>query len=132
MSGDLLPAIHNLIFVHTFRHPAQQIKQALPYLKWLPRHIDGRNIPITVSDMEMEQFISVTRNYNEHLIYLRPEELDLNKGTPVRILGGPFDGVEGTFMKVKGSRRKRVVVMIKGIVGVAMAEVTPDLLEVLQ
>lgn len=132
MSRELLPAIHNLIFVHTFRHTAQQIKQDLPYLQWLTRHIDGRNIPITVSDMEMEQFISVTRNYNEHLIYLRPEELDLNKGTPVRILGGPFDGVEGTFMKVKGSRRKRVVVMIKGIVGVAMAEVTPDLLEVLQ
>lgn len=132
MSRELLPAIHNLIFVHTFRHTAQQIKQDLPYLQWLTRHIDGRNIPITVSDMEMEQFISVTRNYNEHLIYLRPEELDLNNGTPVRILGGPFDGVEGTFMKVKGSRRKRVVVMIKGIVGVAMAEVTPDLLEVLQ
>ena len=79
----------------------------------------------------MEQFIAVTNTYNEHLIYIQPDEIDLRKGTPVRILGGPFNGFEGTFIKVKGSRTKRVVVMLKGIVGVAMAEITPDLLEVL-
>lgn len=72
------------------------------------------------------------RTATKKLIYLRPDEVDLYKGTPIRILGGPFNGIEGTFIKLRGHRNRRVVVMLKGIVGVAMAEVTPDLIEVLE
>lgn len=131
MSRELLPAIHNLIFVRGSKPCVSQAKKDILWLQWLTRPEDGKNVPVTVPDKDMEQFIAVTNKYNEHLIYIQPDEIDLRKGTPVRILGGPFNGFEGTFIKVKGSRKKRVVVMLKGIVGVAMAEITPDLLEVL-
>ena len=131
MSRELLPAIHNLIFVRGSKPCVSQAKKDILWLQWLTRPEDGKNVPVTVPDKDMEQFIAVTNTYNEHLIYIQPDEIDLRKGTPVRILGGPFNGFEGTFIKVKGSRKKRVVVMLKGIVGVAMAEITPDLLEVL-
>lgn len=131
MARELLPAIHNLIFVRGSKPCVSQAKKDIPWLQWLTRPEDGKNVPVTVPDKDMEQFIAVTNTYNEHLIYIQPDEIDLRKGTPVRILGGPFNGFEGTFIKVKGSRKKRVVVMLKGIVGVAMAEITPDLLEVL-
>ena len=131
MARELLPAIHNLIFVRGSKPCVSQAKKDILWLQWLTRPEDGKNVPVTVPDKDMEQFIAVTNTYNEHLIYIQPDEIDLRKGTPVRILGGPFNGFEGTFIKVKGSRTKRVVVMLKGIVGVAMAEITPDLLEVL-
>lgn len=131
MARELLPAIHNLIFVRGSRPEIQSVKQGVLYLQWLTRPMDGKNVPLTVPDRDMERFIEVTETFNEHLIYLRPEEVDLQKGTPVRILGGQFNGMEGTFVKVRGARKKRVVVMLKGIIGVALAEVTPDLLEVL-
>ena len=131
MSRELLPAIHNLIFVRGSKPCVSQAKKDILWLQWLTRPEDGKNVPVTVPDKDMEQFIAVTNTYNEHLIYIQPDEIDLRKGTPVRILGGPFNGFEGTFIKVKGSRKKRVVVMLKGIVGVAMAEITPDLLDVL-
>lgn len=131
MSRELLPAIHNLIFVRGSKPCVSQAKKDILWLQWLTRPEDGKNVPVTVPDKDMEQFIAVTNTYNEHLIYIQPDEIDLRKGTPVRILGGPFNGFEGTFIKVKGSRKKRVVVMLKGIVGVAMAEITPDLLEIL-
>lgn len=131
MARELLPAIHNLIFVRGSKPCVSQAKKDILWLQWLTRPEDGKNVPVTVPDKDMEQFIAVTNTYNEHLIYIQPDEIDLRKGTPVRILGGPFNGFEGTFIKVKGSRKKRVVVMLKGIVGVAMAEITPDLLEVL-
>ena len=129
---ELVPAVRNLIFVRSRQEELQAIKTDIPYLQWLTRPDDGRNIPIIVPDRDMEQFIKVTQDSNEKLIYLRPDEVDLCKGTPIRILGGPFNGIEGTFIKLRGHRNRRVVVMLKGIVGVAMAEVTPDLIEVLE
>lgn len=131
MVRELRPAVHNLIFVHGTKTHIYRIKQEITWLQWLTRPDNGKNVPVNVPDRDMEQFIAVTNTYNEHLIYIRPEEIDLRKGTPVRIIGGQFDGFEGVFIKVKGARKKRVVVMLKGILGVAMAEVTPDLLEIL-
>ena len=129
---ELVPAVHNLVFVHARQEDIQKIKKDIPFLQWLTHPSEGRNLPIVVPDRDMEQFIQVTRDSNEQLVYLRPDEIDLKKGTPIRILGGPFNGIEGTFIKIHGHRNRRVVVMLKGLVGVAMAEVTPDLLEVIR
>ena len=129
---ELVPAVHNLIFVHARQEEIQEIKKDIPFLQWLTQPSEGRNLPIVVPDRDMEQFIQVTRDSNEKLVYLRPDEIDLRKGTPIRILGGPFNGIEGTFIKIQGHRNRRVVVMLKNIIGVAMAEVTPDLIEVLE
>lgn len=128
---ELRPAVHNLVFVHAAKSAIQQLKQTIPFLQWLTRPEGGRNVPLVVPDWEMEDFITVTGTFNEHLTFLRPEEVDLRKGTAVRIVGGPFDGVEGRFLKVRGSRCKRVVLMLNGIVGVAIADVKPDLLELI-
>lgn len=129
---ELIPAVHNLIFVHARQEEIQSVKNNIPYLQWLTMPCEGRNVPIIVPDKDMEQFIRVTQDSNEKLVYLRPDEIDLRKGTQVRILGGPFNGVEGTFIKIHGHRNRRIIVMLKGIVGVAMAEITPDLIEVLE
>lgn len=129
---ELVPAVHNLIFVHARQEEIQEIKKDIPFLQWLTHPSEGRNLPIIVPDRDMEQFIQVTRDSNEKLVYLRPDEIDLRKGTPIRILGGPFNGIEGTFIKIQGHRNRRVVVMLKNIIGVAMAEITPDLIEVLE
>ena len=48
----------------------------------------------------------------------------------VCIHGGKLDGVKGVFMRVKGKRNRRVVVMLEGIMGIS-AEVHPDLIEVI-
>lgn len=79
----------------------------------------------------MEQFIRVSRTGDDGLVYLKPEEINLGKGTRVRILGGAFDGVEGLFLKVKGRRSRRVVVLVDHVSAVAVSEVSPDLIEVL-
>ena len=69
--------------------------------------------------------------YNDHLLYFRPEELNLSKGTRVRVTGGDFAGQEGIFLKVKGARDRRVVIEIQGVIAVAMATIHPDLIEVI-
>ena len=128
-----LPAVSNLIFVRTMRLVIQETKKYIPFLQYLTRPEGGRNIPIIVPDGQMNQFIAVCRSREEKLVYLAGDEINrLGKGTRVRIIGGVFDGVEGTLVRVQGCRRRRVVVQVQGIVAVVLAEVEPDLIEVIE
>ena len=128
---QLVPAVHNLIFVHTTRERIKQLKQGVDFLQYRTRPENGKNIPITVPHRDMQQFIAITEKNNEELIYLTPGEIDLKKGTRVRVHGGPFDGTTGLFIKIRGKRSKRVVIEIEGLTAVALAEITPDLIELL-
>ena len=125
-------AISNLIFVYTTRKNIQELKSKIPYLHYLTTQVQGRNIPITVPEYQMTQFITVCNTYNDKLVYLTPEEVNLDKGTRIRIVGGSLDGIEGTFVRVATGRKKRVIVMIEGIVGVMLSEVSDGFIQPLQ
>lgn len=128
----LVPAINNLIFVYTTKERIQAFKSVIEYLQYLTKHIDGKNIPITVPESQMQQFMAVCDTYNENLVYLSPDEINLEKGTPVKIIGSVFDGIEGTFVKVDKGRKKRVVVMIQGLTAVMIADFEDGYLQVLE
>lgn len=126
---ELVPAVTNLIFVHATPTTIKEAKVKTGYLQYI---IDSRSKEkIIVPDDQMERFITVTSICHEKTIYLKPEEVDLRKGTLVRILGGPFDGVEGVFVKIKGVRSRRVVVSLHGIAAVVTAEIEPDLIKLI-
>lgn len=127
---ELIPAIHNLIFVKTTKTIIQEAKQQILFLQYYTRPENGKNVPIVVPEAQMRQFIVVCNTDNEKLIFLKPGEVDLKKGTKVRIHGGALDGIEGFFIKLQGVRDKRVVVQIDGITAVATAVVKSDLIEV--
>lgn len=126
----LMPVISNLLFARTSRSYLQEIKTGVHYLQYRTRVENGRNVPIIVPDSQMKQFMAVCETHNEQLIYLAPDEINLAKGTPVRVVGGVFDGVEGVFVKVKGVRSRRVVVQVEGV-AVATAEIEPEYIEVI-
>lgn len=128
----LVPAINNLIFVYTTKEQIQSLKTLVTYLQYLTNPVDGRNLPIIVPEHQMQQFMAVCNTYNEKLIYLSPSEVRLEKGTPVRIIGSAFDGIEGTFVKVDKCRKKRVVVMVGGITAVALVELTDGYIQVIE
>ena len=127
----LKPAIHNLLFIHAAKGDVQRFKARLPYLQYMTFRENGHNVPIVVKDKEMSQFIDVTQNSGLNCVYFKPEELNLARGARVRIHGGPLDGKEGIFIKVKGRRSKSVVLAISNVIAVAFAQVSPDYLEVI-
>jgi transcription antitermination factor NusG len=126
----LVPVVHNLIFVHACPSEVQRVKSQVTYLQYITDTRSGKKI--IIPDVEMQRFIAVAGSYNDHLLYFQPEELNLSKGTKVRITGGDFEGQEGVFLKVKGARDRRVVVEIQGVIAVAMATIHPDLIEVIK
>ena len=126
----LVPVVHNLIFVHARPSELKRVKSQVAYLQYITDTRSGRKI--IIPDGEMQRFIAVAGTYNDHLLYFQPDELNLSKGTKVRVTGGDFAGQEGIFLKVKGARDRRVVVEIQGVIAVAMATIHPDLIEVIK
>lgn len=100
------------------------------YLQYITDTRSGQKI--IIPDQEMQRFIAVAGTYHEQLLYFRPDELNLSKGTKVRVTGGDFEGQEGIFLKVKGARDRRLVIKIQGVIAVAMASIHPDLIEVIK
>ena len=126
----LVPVIRNLVFVHARPSEVQRFKSQITYLQYITDTRSGQKI--IIPDHDMQRFIAVAGTYNDHLLYFQPEELNLSKGTKVRITGGDFEGQEGVFLKVKGVRDRRVVIAIQGIIAVALATIHPDLIEVIE
>ena len=126
MVKRLVPSVHNLIFIHTTPSEMVEYKKTtnLPI-----RYIMNREThkPIIVPSNEMENFIKVAGTYDEKLIYINPDPGDFTKGERVRIIGGPFAGAEGLFVRIKGDRR--VLVNILGLVAVATTYVHPSMIE---
>lgn len=128
----LSPAIPNVIFVHSNRKGIREFKEYFPALQYCYCHsVDGRDYPLVVTDKDMNSFMTVARQMEEDIVYHNPNEIQLEKGDRVKVHGGPFDGLEGTLLKVKGKRSKRVVVKIDGLVAISAAEISPDLIEVI-
>ncbi len=123
---ELVPAIHNLIFIRITTDGMKELKQTtlLPIRYIMDKE---NNEPLTVPDIQMKNFIAVAGTRNEQLIYLEPQPYNFTKGDRVRVTGGIFEGAEGYFMRIKGDRR--VVVSIKGIAAVATAFIHPSLVE---
>ena len=123
-------AVHNYIFVRSTREVIDDLKTfRLPILRYVMHQQNGENQIMTVPESQMRNFIAVAANIDEPVIFLSPEEVALSKGDKVRIKDGVFMGVEGTFMRVKNTRDRRVVVKIDGITAVATASIPSALVE---
>lgn len=122
-----VPAINNYIFIFTTSARVQELKvemeETIP-IRFLYNPITKK--PQIIRKKEMEDFILVAGSLDEQLVYLKPGEVNLSKGDKVKIIAGPFKGVEGTFIRIKGDRR--VVVAIEGLMAVATTFIHPSLI----
>jgi transcription antitermination factor NusG len=124
----LQPLINNFIFVKSSKEflssHIEKIKQRFSIEHSLYyRDLGSREI-IVVPENEMLNFIAVASFKNEDIIYLSNKEVNICKGTRVRIIGGLFEGVEGIYIRIQGNRR--VVVSIPNFLSVATTFVEPE------
>ncbi len=118
--------IPNLLFVYTNDEKAEEyIKNtpALSYLTYYYNHFelndDQKNPPLTVSCKEMENFILATCNKNKHLKFVNEEQCHYKGGEIVKVIEGPFKGVEGKVARVSGQQRVIVSITNVGLVSTA-------------
>ena len=128
-SLEEVPFIHDLLFVHSSREALDPIvnkKRTLQY-----RYIFGGFCePMVVPTAEMEKFICAVRSTEAPRYYLPEEVTPQMYGHKIRIVGGNLDGYEGNLITTRGSKTKRLLVEIPGIL-FAGVEVEPDFLQIL-
>lgn len=125
----LVPAVSELVFVYDSQDVISEFKsQCTKKVYWLTRPTAEGSERIIVPEKDMEDFIRITQQHEQEVTYFKPDELPYSKGDHIRIHGGPFDGVEGILMKVRGKRERHLMVSIPGIAA-AMVTIRPDLVE---
>lgn len=124
-------AVHNYIFIRTTKEVLRGLKtDQLPWLRYIMQtESNGCFSPQIVPEDQMNSFIAVVGCSDERILFLQPEEIDLTKGDSVRVVAGPFAGVEGVFMRVQKKHEKRVVIKIDGITAVATTSLPGILVE---
>lgn len=120
-----VPALSNLIFVRdSMEHITllKQTRQEAEPLRYMMRHaldpLHDANEVIVVPDRQMDNFLRVAAGPEDEYTYLTPNELQGHEQGSVKIVSGPFKGVEGVIKRVHGN--KQVVVELEGLGGITI------------
>ena len=129
--------IPNLLFAYTTENKAEEYVKNTPplsYLTYYYNHFDiddqHRNPPLIIPCDEMDRFIKATCNMNKHLLFVDPSHCHYKSGDMVRIIDGPFKGVEGKVARIQG--QQRVVVSLSKIGLISTAYIPSAFLQVIE
>lgn len=123
----VVPAVNNLCFVRAGKEELdRKIEEA--GLKSYVHYIWDRSTrnAIYVRDKAMDDFIRVASAEGEDIVYIPEVSSKLREGQRVKILEGPFAGVEGTVVRLR--RSQRVMVELKGMLAVATSYIPKNML----
>lgn len=118
--------IPNLVFAYTTEEKAKKYVSDTPALSFLTFYYnhfktddEQKNPPLIVPCVEMRRFIHATCNRNKHLLFMDSSQCHYKSGETVKVIDGPFTGVEGKVARVSG--QQRVVISLSQIGLVATA-----------
>ena len=126
-----VPAINNLCFARGSRTMLETVfleKGMKEYVSFIWERATRK--PIVVRDKAMADFIKVSETRYEDIVFLLDVSSKLRAGQRVRVMSGPFAGVEGIVVRVKRSRR--VMVELPGMLAVATGYIPDSDLEILE
>ena len=121
-----LPLLPNFLFAKTTLSVLEQFLKSSPDLNFITFYYnhfnkkpDGKNPPLVVPKESMDNFIKLTSIDDEHILLIDKVNGTYKQGDYVRIIDGPFKGIEGRVTKITG--QKRVIVELPGFCSVATA-----------
>ena len=125
LKKDMVPVIPDLLFVRSTRKQLDPIVEKTPTLQYRYGRGNSFRHPMTVPFKEMECFIKIATS-SLSPTYFMPEEITPDMiGKKISVVGGTLDGCEGYLITVRGSKRKRILMEISGILAVR-ADVDPE------
>lgn len=126
-----VPVIHDLLFVHSRRESLDHAVERTPTLQYRYLKGGGYREPAVVRDADMDKFVNAV-NSTVTPKYYTPDELTPGMiGSRVRIIGGPLNGYEARLLNIRGSRKKRIMVELPGVI-VAGVEVKPEYIQIIK
>ena len=116
-------------------HPSVSLNQLAPEVKKKEFCYDKATFRyvITIPERQMDMFIKTVTNRNTRTVpFMKPSEIDLEKGDKVKIIGGPYDGVEGILESQKGKDGGTVYVHILNFIATRTTEIRPEFIQILE
>lgn len=92
----------------------------------------GRKEHATISDRAMENFRKIALYYSNSLPFYPLDNVDLEDGDLVRVVEGPFAGLEGYFFPKARSAYGRIVLQIAKNIGTAVFDVSTKYIQIVQ
>lgn len=131
-SRQLLPAISGLVFVKGGRKQLLDFRNEsrLRDYMFLKSHImhDGTLQYVVVRDADMDNFRKLNDVKGVQLTYFKPEELNIAKGSKIKIMDGPFEGITGVVQKLPGKRGQYLIVSLPDV-AIAAVSIKPQFVE---
>lgn len=128
------PLLYNYIFIYSSENEIKNIKMRIRELNFLPRinsdSKGGGYFPY-VSDRTMENFRWLAGVYANELPAYTPDPSKLIKGDRVRIIEGPFSGIEATLVSHVGKAEKTIEVFVDQCISVPLLRIEPGQYEVI-
>ncbi len=125
-----VPVIQNLLFAYDTRETLDPIIAKDRTLQYQYRRGGQSGEPLTVPERDMERFIRAVHNDPTPVYYTSEEVTSSMLGKTIRVNGGVLDGYEGRLLKLQGSKKKRLLVAVPGLL-VAAVEIRPDYIQLL-
>ena len=130
----LVPAIHNLIFIHDSREDITLLKttrREFQPLRYITKHFaeSVADSILTVPETQMRNFMRVASVQDDSVMFLDNSDYLNRVGRRVLITEGYFAGVEGVVKRIK--KNKHVVVQLEGLAAVAVTYVPASCLRAL-
>ena len=129
--------IPNLLFAYTTEDKADEYVNKTPELSYLTYYYnhfeldsEHKNPPLIVSREEMGRFVKATCNRNKHLLFVEPSQCHYKSGESVKVIEGPFKGVEGKVARISG--QQRVVISLTNIGLISTAYIPTAFLQKLE
>lgn len=103
----------------------------LPYLRfYYGRKTVGRNVlhtPLIVPQKQLDDLRTVLTDQSGDLVIVPDDERKFDKGAKVRVIGGPFKGIEGNVARYCGEQR--VAIVVDGLLTIATTYIPSAYLE---
>ena len=129
---QLLPAITGLVFVKGGRKELLDYRNnsRLKSYMFLKSHVmsGGTLQYVQVRDTDMDNFRKLNDVKGVQLTYYKPEELNIDKGSKVKIMDGPFEGITGVVQKLPGKRGQYLIVSLPNV-AIAAVSIKPQYVE---
>jgi transcription antitermination factor NusG len=125
----LQPAIAGLVFVRGARKDLLDFRDTsrLKSYLFLKRNVmrDGSVKYVQIRDNDMLNFQKINDVEGAQLTYFKPEELNIAKGSEVKIMDGPFEGITGIVQRLPGKKGEFLVVSLPGV-AIAAVSIKPQ------
>lgn len=126
------PAIYGMVFVKgdkdnliNYLHQSQYKKYT--HLK-TQKLTNGTTEDIIIKDNDMISFQRLNNVQGSDLTYYSPEQLHIEKGSKVKIMEGPFEGITGTVQRLPGKRGQYLIVSLPNV-AIAAVSIKPKYIQ---